>query len=80
MPSPKPKKIHTATVNDKLSFFEALKVVSNGGKVTKLEWNNELFYGILQDAILKLHKADGNFYPWIISEGDLIGKDYYSIK
>ena len=31
---------------------------------------------MLRDGFLMLHKPDGKFYQWVISEGDLTGTDY----
>ncbi len=59
-----------------LSFYDALKVVTDGKKITKIEWENPEIYGFLDGEILKLHKDDGKNYQWIVSEGDLIGNDW----
>lgn len=59
-----------------LSFPEAIKAVKEGKKITKIEWDNENIYGVLKDGFLMLHKADGQFYQWILSDGDVIGTDF----
>lgn len=61
-----------------LSFYEALKELSDGKVIKKLEWD-EGYYGILKDNKVQLYKPDGKFYDWIISESDLIGEDYVII-
>lgn len=61
-------------------FFSALKSVNDGRRITKLEWTNEDVYGLLRNGILQLHKADGVFYAWTISDGDMAGQDWYVIQ
>ena len=62
-----------------LSFPDAVKRLIDGKKVTKKEWNDEHTYGVLHEGILRLHKADNQYYNWIISDGDLMGDDWYTI-
>lgn len=57
-------------------FPEAIRRMTDGAKVTKREWKNPDVYGMVKDGILMLHKADGKFYKWLISDGDLGGLDY----
>ena len=59
-----------------IDFYEALKKVGQGRKITKLEWDNIQIYGLLQHGTLMIHKADNKIYQWILSEGDLIGTDW----
>ena len=60
------------------SFYEILKSVTIGKKITKLEWNNKEIYGVLKDTLLQLHKDDG-FHTWILNEGDLVGTDWITL-
>lgn len=60
-----------------MTFPEAIARVIDDQKVTKKEWNDEQYYGKLEDGTLMLHKPDGKFYSWIISDGDLEGLDWY---
>jgi len=62
-----------------LDFPEAIKQVIDGKKIFKLDWKDKEFYGVLRNGQLVLHKADGKFYAWIISEGDLLGTDWVVI-
>ncbi len=64
------------TKTKQLDFAEAVTELLAGKSVTKLEWNNLDYYGVLADSRLRLHKPDGELYDWILSEGDLSGKDY----
>ena len=59
-----------------MDFPEAMQAVIQGRTVTKLEWDDMRYYGELRDGFLMLHKPDGKFYQWVISEGDLTGTDY----
>ena len=42
-----------------MNFPDAMREIINGNKITKLEWGDDQFYGVLQDALLMLHKSDG---------------------
>ena len=59
-----------------MDFPTIMKAVVAGQSITKLEWMNKDIYGVLKDGFLMLHKEDGKFYQWMISEGDLQGKDW----
>ncbi len=61
-----------------MSFPKAMEEIIEGKAITKLEWNNENIYGILRNGFLILHK-DNKDGQWVISEGDLMGKDYIVI-
>lgn len=58
-----------------MDFPNAMRLIIEGKKITKLEWGDKNLYGILANGLLMLHKEDG-FHTWVISEGDLIGKDW----
>jgi len=74
--SPIPPRLKT---NETMDFPNAIKEVINGKKIHKLEWEDKQSFGILKDGTLKLHKPDGKFYQWIVSEGDLVGIDWITI-
>lgn len=74
--SPSPTQIPVQSEVVKYNFFDALKQVLDGKKITKLEWKDQAAYGYLKEVILTLHKADSTDHNWIISEGDLIGDDW----
>ncbi len=59
-----------------LNFSEAVVEILAGKNVTKLEWDDTDYYGVLVDNRLRLHKPDGQLYDWILSEGDLRGTDF----
>ena len=62
-----------------MSFFSALRKVTDGKKITRDEWDNPEIYGVLKDGILQLYggeTGDGRFHTWTISEGDLLAEDW----
>lgn len=63
-----------------LTFYDAIREVANGKRITKLEWGNNLYYGLLKDGVLVLHKPDGIDYPWTISDGDILGTDWVVLE
>jgi hypothetical protein len=73
--SPLPEK----TEVEVLSFYDALKEVMAGKRITKKEWGDENIYGVLDDTHLRLHKADGKLYDWILNDGDILGTDWMVI-
>lgn len=59
-----------------MNFFEALKEVAAGNKITRLEWENASIYGFMKSERLHIHLADGKDHQWIVSEGDMAGVDW----
>ena len=78
--SPTPVKEEVTEGEELLSFTDALKQIILHKKVHKLEWKDEAFYGALEGGLLQLHRPDGKFYPWTLSEEDIVGTDYIVIK
>ena len=70
--SPAPKK----DVSKQMTFPEAIGKIIEGAKIHRLEWQEQEYYGVLADGRLKLHKLDGKLHDWIITDGDLVGKDW----
>ena len=62
-----------------MNFHNAIDEIMAGRKVTKLELKSSSYYGVLDDGILRIHKPDGKLYDWILSDGDIAGKDYIVI-
>lgn len=58
-----------------MSFPEAIQRVIEGHKITKLEWMDINVYGVLKDGLLMIRRFD-TFHTWIITDGDLLGKDW----
>lgn len=62
-----------------LDFFNALKMVYAGRRVTRLAWNNEEIYCILRNDILCLRKPDNTVFIWQVSIGDMEAQDWYTL-
>ena len=62
---------------NELSFSQALRylVENQGGKVTKLEWNDQSIWLEMRNARLHIHN-DSGYHTLIVSEGDILGLDY----
>ena len=63
-----------------LTFAEAIEQVLKDKKVTRKEWGDERTYGLLKESYLQIHKngeAEEITHPWILNDGDLLGKDWY---
>lgn len=75
MPSPKPNK--SSEVVTSLDFFEALRAVYAGERITRPDWGGEDEYAVLRGGWLMLHKrSDSTFHQWMVSEGDMAGTDW----
>ena len=59
-----------------LTFSKALEALVHGATITRLEWDDPTVYGKLRDGILMLHRH-GDWFQWIINEGDLRGTDWF---
>jgi hypothetical protein len=62
-----------------LTFPEAIAAVIGGSKISKKEWGNNEFYGELRDGRLKLRNPAGVYHDWIISDGDMMGQDWFIV-
>ena len=65
--------------NTMVDFFSALKQLAAGKRITRLEWENNMIFGVLTEGRVVIHKEDG-FHDWIISDGDLMGKDWIVLE
>ena len=70
----------TQVIEELFDFPTAIKKIIEGKKVSKKEWNSNDEYGILHKARLTLHKKEGTNHDWILSEGDLEGKDWFVVN
>lgn len=75
MKSPKAK----TNKEKQFDFSGAISRILTGKSITKLEWSDKRYHALLKDAQLVLHKPDGNYYQWILSEADLRGDDYVEL-
>lgn len=84
VPQPVPEPVEEAV--EAMDFFDALFLVSQGQRITKVEWNDPSIYVFLENGRLTYHGpyrantganpgAVGN-YPFLIYDGDLLGTDW----
>jgi hypothetical protein len=70
--SPLPQTVKRA----EMDFYVALRLVEAGRFITKLEWKNPEMVVGLKDTHLRIRLKDGKFHDLIVTEGDMIGKDW----
>ena len=58
-----------------IDFYEALREVVGGGKVTKLEWEDSSEYVFMKDERLSIHKDSVDF-NFTVREPDILGEDW----
>lgn len=71
-PQPKP--------SNAMDFPGAIREVTNGKAVTKLEWDNPKIYVKLVSEKLMIMMEDGLYHPLILNLGDLTGEDWVVIS
>lgn len=64
------------TMVKEMNFYDALKMVEAGSKVTKKEWNNPDIFIFLSDEKLSIKTEDKKVHPLIVSSGDMMGEDW----
>jgi hypothetical protein len=77
--SPTPRVMKPVKKEEKkpMSFYEALKYVVGGRKITRLEWKDNQTYGFLKNSELCIKNSKNPIHNrWVISEGDLMGEDW----
>ena len=74
--SPTPVVARARSLPVQMNFYDALRELVGGKRITKLEWNSAEFYGILSETHLKLHRPDGKLYDWVLTDGDMVGTDW----
>lgn len=57
-----------------MSFYDALKKVVAGEKITRISWGNH-DYCLLKDGYLSIFRNDG-FHGWLVNDGDMEGMDW----
>ena len=74
-----------------MDFMDALRMVIEGRRVTKLEWESEqtwmylIMFGTLSNKMpaakyVAVHRPDGSVEPLAVSDGDLLGKDWVVLE
>jgi hypothetical protein len=73
-------------------FFDALRWVKDGKKITKLEWADSNAFGMMKDGILMIHKQGlvpgglpgvgfgFSYHAWTISADDMAGTDWVIVE
>ena len=59
-----------------MSFPGAIQRIVDGGKVTKLEWNDPAICVFLHNGFLSIKKKEGDIAQLIVSEADMLGNDW----
>jgi hypothetical protein len=59
-----------------LDFPDALRAVTRGERVTKLDWGDDKIYLSLWNGYLSIHRPDQAPSALLVSDGDLAGEDW----
>lgn len=62
-----------------MNFSSAIREITEGKKLTKIEWDNKDIYIFLKDDQLKIKLGDGRIVSLIVSTGDMVGTDWIVI-
>jgi len=78
--SPSEDKELPKTIKDKVlfDFPTAIRMVTEGKKISREEWKNPKIYGVIKNGMLVLCKEDRD-HSWVISTGDLTNKDWFVV-
>jgi hypothetical protein len=63
-----------------LSFYDALKEVAAGKRITRQAWENKDVVCYMKNAILMITPEDGVEHSWMVSEGDMGGVDWIVVE
>lgn len=77
--SPSAVTVKEAEMEPLMNFPDAIKAMTDGKKITKVEWRDKTIWGELVDDILKMH-INGRYLEWTINGGDLRGEDFFVIN
>lgn len=58
-----------------MTFGEAMTQLSQGAKITRIEWNNVEEYGQLYIGWLMIYR-NNKYNVWQVSDGDLLANDW----
>lgn len=58
-----------------LDFYDAIKAIADGKKVTRLEWSSNEEFCFMKDERLMIH-TKGEDHLWIVSKGDISNSDW----
>lgn len=60
------------------NFYDGLKLVSNGKKITKISWGDHNIYVFMKNDFLHIH-IGGTDRQLIVSKGDMEGIDWFEL-
>lgn len=61
-----------------MPFYDAVRCMMEGAKVTRVGWENTEEYGYIKDGFVMIH-TKGKDHRWIISDGDYLSTDWIII-
>lgn len=64
------------TPTEEMTFGQAMEVVQEGKRVTRVLWNDTTEVVFLHAAFLHIRKADGSLHRLLVSDEDLRGTDW----
>lgn len=62
-----------------LTFPEAIKSLIEGKRISRVSWGDVPDYGLMKDGYLMICR-NGNFFRWVINDGDLLGTDWQVLR
>jgi hypothetical protein len=63
--------------NETLDFFDALRQVRDGRRITKLEWDDPACFLQMLNGHLMIYKpSTAKYHDLIVSDGDMFGEDW----
>lgn len=63
-----------------MTFAEAIQEITNGKWLSRKEWGNPNIYLLVWRGALSIHHADGHTTTLIVTDGDLLGDDWYVVE
>ena len=62
-------------------FGDAMRFVSQGYHLRRLEWEDErVMIALIEDKLMIFLPKDGKFHPFIVNSGDLYGNDWVIVN
>jgi hypothetical protein len=58
-----------------VDFPKAIAAVRDGKRVARESWKNPKDYCMLKDGFLMIYR-DGEWFSWLVNDGDLLGEDW----
>lgn len=62
-----------------LDFYDALRLVGSGKRISRREWNTAEAFVALTDGFLKIHQADGRADALLVRDVDLSADDWFIV-